>query len=379
MPRRTETLPLLTATPGTSRTLTVHRFGEAGARPKAYLQASLHADETPGLLVQHHLHRLLAAAEERGEIQGEVILVPYANPIGLAQFNNSVHLGRCEVGGGGNFNRNWPDLFTPIADGLADKLGGDAAANVTAIRKALSDHLAGQEAGSEMHSLRLALASLAADADLVWDLHCDDESLMHLFLIPAHWPQAADFAADLGCHAVLLADDSGGNSFDETFSTPWTRLAARYPQHPIPAACLSATVELRGTSDVNDELAAGDAQALFHSLQRFGVIAGETPPPPAPLCDATNLDATDSVRAPCGGVLAYAVQLGDRVEAGDTLAWIVDPAAEPDKARHPVVSQASGIVLSRRLHRYVRPGMAIAKVVGNTALPHRQDGYLLED
>ncbi|WP_422365363.1 succinylglutamate desuccinylase/aspartoacylase family protein [Pelagibius sp.] len=379
MSRRTETLPLLTATPGTSRQLTVHRFGSPGARPKAYLQASLHADETPGLLVQHHLHRLLAAAEDRGDIQGEIILVPYANPIGLSQFGNGIHLGRYEAGGAGNFNRNWPDLFTPIAERLADKLGDDEAANVAAIRQALVAHLAAQEPASEMHALRLALAGMAVDADLVWDLHCDDEALMHLFLIPAHWPQAADFAADLGCHAVLLADDSGGNSFDETFSTPWTRLAARYPQHPIPAACLAATVELRGTSDVNDKLASGDAQALFHSLQRFGVIAGDPPPPPRPLCEATSLDATDSVRAPCGGVLAYAVQLGDRVEAGDTLAWIVDPAAEPDKARTAVVSQASGIVLSRRLHRYVRPGLAIAKVVGKTPLPHRQDGYLLED
>ena len=379
MASRTETLALLTASPGTSRFLKVHRFGTRGARPKAYLQASLHADETPGMLVQHHLYGLLAAAEERGDIRGEVILVPYANPIGLAQFENGTHLGRYEVGGAGNFNRNWPDLFTPVADGLAEQLGGDAAANVSTIRKALMEHMAGQEASSEMHALRLALAGLAVDADLVWDLHCDDESLMHLFLIPAHWPQAAGLAADLGCHAVLLADDSGGNSFDETFSTPWTRLAARYPQHPIPAACLAATVELRGTADVDDETAAGDARALFHSLQRFGVIDGDPPAPPEALCAATPLDGTDSVRSPVAGVLAYKVKLGDRVKAGDTIAWIVDPTADPEKARTPVTTRASGVVLSRRAHRYVRPGMAIAKVVGDTPLPHRQGGYLLED
>ena len=379
MSPRTETLPLLTASPGTSRVLTVHRFGAAGARPKAYLQAALHADETPGLLVQHHLFGLLAEAEARGDLTGEVVMVPYANPIGLAQFENGTHLGRYEAGGGGNFNRNWPDLFTPIAEALAEQLGSDAAANVAAIRAAQREHLASQSAGSELQSLRLALAGLAADADLVLDLHCDDESLMHLFLIPAHWPQAADLAADLGCRAVLLAEDSGGQSFDETFSTPWTRLAARYPQHPIPAACLAATVELRGTADVDDATAARDAQALFHALQRFGVIAGEAPPPPAPLCEATRLDATDSVRAPAAGVLAYAVAMGERVAAGDTIAWIVDPTMPPDEARTPVTTRASGLVLSRRMQRYVRPGMAIAKVVGETPLPHRQGGYLLED
>src|SRR3546814_8708707 len=75
----------------------------------------------------------------------------------------------------------------------------------------LLDHLAAQTPTSELHSLRLALGGLAADADVVLDLHCDDQSLMHLFLVPAHWPQAAELAADLGCRAVLLAEDSGGD------------------------------------------------------------------------------------------------------------------------------------------------------------------------
>ena len=36
---------------GTERTLTAWRYGRAGARPKAYLQAAIHADEIPGMLV----------------------------------------------------------------------------------------------------------------------------------------------------------------------------------------------------------------------------------------------------------------------------------------------------------------------------------------
>jgi predicted deacylase len=379
MARRSDSLPLMTASPGSARHLTVHRFGQAGAAPKIYLQAALHADETPGLLVQHHLYDLLTAADDRGEILGEIVLVPYANPIGLSQFTNGDHLGRYEQGGGGNFNRNWPDLFTPVAEAVEGKLGGDAAANVALVRQAMRDHLAGQEAGSELHSLRLHLARLAADADVVLDLHCDDQALMHLFLIPQHWPQAADLAADLQCHGVLLAEDSGGNSFDEAFSTPWTRLAERFPKHPIPAACLSGTVELRGRSDVGDAGAKTDATALFHSLQRWGAVAGDPPPPPAALCDATRLDATDTVRSPVAGVVAYAVELGQRVAAGDVVAWIVDPTRTGAAARSAVASRADGLVLSLRAHRYVRPGMVLAKVVGQEPLPHRAGGPLLED
>ena len=379
MPRRSDRLPLLTASPGTARHLTVHRFGQEGARPKVYLQAALHADETPGLLVQHHLLTLLTEADDRGAIQGEIVLVPYANPIGLAQFTNGDHLGRYEQGGGGNFNRNWPDLYEAAAEAIDGKLGDDPQANVALIRGALLDYLAEQQAGSELLSLRLTLARLAADADVVLDLHCDDQALMHLFLIPAHWPQGAELAADLGCRAVLLADDSGGNSFDETFSTPWTRLAERFPEHPIPPACLSGTVELRGRSDVEDATARKDAQGLFHSLQRWGAVAGDPPPPPAARCDATPLDATDTVRSPVGGVVAYAVELGQQADAGDVIAWIVDPTQEPAAARTPVTTHASGLVLSLRAHRYVRPGMVLAKVVGTEPLPHRQGVSLLED
>lgn len=376
---RSDRLPLLTVAPGTARELVVHRFGRAGARPKVYLQAALHADETPGLLVLHHLYARLEEAERHGKLAGEVVLVPYANPIGLAQFANGDHAGRYEQGGGGNFNRNWPDLAAAIADEVAERLTEDEAGNVAVIRGAMLDHLAAQQPASELHALRLALASLAADADVVLDLHCDDQSLMHLFLIPAHWPEAADLAADLGCRAVLLAEDSGGSSFDEAFSTPWIRLAARFPDYPIPPACLAGTVELRGRSDVDDETARADAGALFHSLQRFGAIAGTPPAPPAARCDATRLDATDSVRSPVAGVVAYAVALGQQVRKGDVIAWIVDPARPPESARTAVATQASGLVLSLRSHRYVRPGMALAKVVGKDPLPHRQGGYLLED
>ena len=100
---------------------------------------------------------------------------------------------------------------------------------------------------------------------------------------------------------------------------------------------------------------------------------------PAPLCAATHLEATDSVRSPVAGVVAYAVELGQQVAEGDVIAWIVDPSARPEAARTAVITRASGLVLSRRSHRYVRPGMALAKVVGETPLPHREGAYLLED
>ena len=380
MPRTTERLPLLETAPGTSRHLLVHRFGQAGARPKAYLQASLHADEIPGLLVLHHLIGLLENADAAGAIQGEIVIVPYANPIGLAQTVNAQQLGRFDLMGGGNFNRTWPDLFGPTAEQVEGRLGADADANVAAIRAALRRTVDARKAEKELDSLRHHLARLAVDADIVLDLHCDDDALMHLYLIPAHWPEASDLAAELGCEAVMLADDSGDNPFDETFSTPWTRLAARFPDHPIPPACLSATVELRGYADVSDDLAERDAGALFRVLQRRGLIAGDPGPLPTPRCAATRLDACDVVKSPGAGVLSYAVALGDHVNEGDAIAHLIDPAAEDlATARQTIHSRTAGLVLSRRTHKLAWPGVSVAKIVGTEPLAHRQHGKLAED
>src|SRR5689334_4789337 len=88
---------------GTARVLTAWRYGRPGTRPKGYLQAAIHADEIPGILVMHHLLPLLDAAAATGEIAGELIVVPVANPIGLSQNINGAHLGRFDLAGGGNF------------------------------------------------------------------------------------------------------------------------------------------------------------------------------------------------------------------------------------------------------------------------------------
>ena len=52
------------------------RYGIAGARPKAYLQAGLHADELPGMFVLHRLRGLFDAAAAQGGAQRFLGLVP---------------------------------------------------------------------------------------------------------------------------------------------------------------------------------------------------------------------------------------------------------------------------------------------------------------
>ena len=79
--RRKITLPSMT--PGSGRSIAVHRFGRAGARPKVYLQAANHANELPGAMALHHLMPMLVEADRQARVKGEVVVVPTVNPIGL--------------------------------------------------------------------------------------------------------------------------------------------------------------------------------------------------------------------------------------------------------------------------------------------------------
>jgi len=323
---------------------------------------------------------LLGQAAANRKILGEIVLAPYANPIGLTQFVNGNHLGRYDLSGDGNFNRNWPDLFPAVAETVEGKLGDKPEDNVAVIRAALLAAVAEQKPAEVFAALRQTILREAVDADLVFDLHCDDESLLYLYALPAHWPGASDLAADLACDVVVLADPSGGNPFDETFSSIWARLAQRFPSHPIPPACLSVTLELRGQADVSDNLAAADAAGLFRVLQRRRLIAGDPGPLPKVVAQVTQLEAVDNVKMPTTGVICYKAELGVRVQAGEVIAEVVDPAAkDPSAARVPVVSATDGLLFTRRLHKYHLAGTGIAKIAGSKPLPHRQGTYLMED
>ena len=220
--------PLPCTSLGSARTVTSLHFGTPGARPKVYIQASLHADELPGMLVAHHLRQKLAAAEAQGAIRGEVVLVPVANPIGLAQRIDHRPMGRFELNTSENFNRGYPDLAQVAFDRVGPALGGDAAENVRRVRQAVLDWLAEQTPVTELEGLRLALFRLAVDADVVLDLHCDSEAVLHLYSETACWPALEPLARWLQAQTVLVADyGAGGQPFDEQLSGLWSQLAAR--------------------------------------------------------------------------------------------------------------------------------------------------------
>ncbi|HUE47217.1 MAG TPA: succinylglutamate desuccinylase/aspartoacylase family protein [Aestuariivirgaceae bacterium] len=373
-----ESIDLPVTTPGTVRSLKVRRYGRPGARPKAYVQAGIHADELPANLAAHHLAGLLEAADRAGDVAGEVVLVPLANPIGLSNVIFNDHQGGHHAQSGQNFNRGWPNVAEAVADAVGPHLGADAEANGGLVRRAVAEELAKLVAGNEAESLRLVLMKLAADADFVLDLHTDAQAELHLYVDPDQWPGAADLAGFLGATVVMLCRNSGNDPFEETVSRPWWLTAERAPNAKLEPP-FTVVVELRGEGDVSDDLARQDADALLRFLAHRGVIAGSGDAPPAFDGIAAPLEATEIVKAPAGGIVVYRKGLGDWVGAGEAIADIVDPLGDGEGARTPVLACTSGRLFARARQNLAWPGAPLAKVQGREPLPGRLPGRLMYD
>ncbi len=381
MPRQTEIINLTSANPGSTRHLRVHRYGSPGNGPKAYLHSSLHADEWPGLLVLHHLTRMLDDADAEGRISGEIVLLPYANPLGLGQRINNKLIGRYHLDGGGNFNRNWPDLTDAATKAVDGKLGDDSTANIKLIREALIAAVGDLSKDGELEELRATLLGLSVDADIVLDLHCDQIATLHVYANRAQQDEAMILTRDLGSPVLLLEDAPGGGPFDEANHGPWVKLQKQFDlDEAVAKQCFAVTVELRGETDITDQLAEQDAEALFRYLMRKGVVTGEPGPLPEALCEATPLDGVDVPIAPASGILAWHFGPGDRVREGEHLADLVDiEADEPDAARTPLYARTDGFMFARKSAVFARAGDQICKIAGAETLEYRKEGALLSN
>jgi len=364
-----ETFTLPGASMGNTRALTIHRYGKGSSPQKAYLQAGLHADEAPGFLVVHHLMDRLDQLDSAGDIAGEIILVPVANPIGVNQWRDDWLQGRFDFWNGVNFNRSFPDLTPHVAERVETTLGDSPDDNIGMIRRATAKAIATLTAEDEATHLKHKLLSLAHDADIVLDLHCDYQAVLHVYMGESLWPRDQDLPAQLGAQATLLADDSGVTPFDEACSRIWFQLAKRFPKHPIPPSCLAATVELRGLADLDHRTANRDADNIITFLTRRGLIDGQAPELPALPREATHLSGVEHIKANHPGVVVFFKAAGDSVAAGDIVAEVINPLApSSDERVVPIAASTDGIVFARSVDRFARPGRILAKIAGKRPL-----------
>lgn len=349
-------------------------FGHAG--PLVLIQAGLHADECPPLLVAGQLVERLTTLEAAKRLKCRVQVITQANPIGGSQWLRGHHIGRIDLSSGRNFNRGMPHVAEQIVEELAKRLSADPESNRSMARALWHEALSGVVVESPVDALQVVLQSRAIDADWLLDLHSDDEAEPHIYAFPRQESWAMDLASRLGAATVLMAADSGTQTFDESVIGFWSTLNQAYPAAGFEDPVVAMTLELRGTRDVAKHLAEQDAEAVLCFLANQGLIDGPLQRAAPEVAVAVKpLSGMDPVTSPDSGLLVWHVGLGLECEAGTLLAELY----RPDRPTAPALgirARIGGRVIARRGHPWVRSGDVVVKMAGSHPLPWRMGDLL---
>ncbi|SEN62434.1 hypothetical protein SAMN04487857_1271 [Pseudomonas sp. ok272] len=313
------------------------RFAGNGSAPTVHLQAGVHADEIAGMLVLHLLMPRLRVAQAEGRLKGAVTVVPQANPLGIGQFRQGRLLGRYHEATGHNFNRGF-DLSAAM-----------------------------ERPSTPVQAWQKSLVQLAASADVMLDLHTDDEAMPYLYVHRRFWPRGRALAAAMKMDVAILWDDGGDGSFEETIIAPWLR-DGHTDRH------MAATLELRGQGDVSDRYAEQDAAGLYAWLCALGVIDEQQAPSDWPV-EAVDMGHMETHIAPQPGVLIFEKELGDFVEEGERFARILGRPGDPS-SEVVLVAEQAGRMVTRYRDRLIPQGMAVAKFTGSRVSRNWSGGLL---
>lgn len=357
---------------GVTYSVTEMTFGGGG--PVVLIQAGLHADECPPLLVAARLTEKLTELESAGALTAEIRVITQANPIGGSQWLRGHHVGRIDLSSGRNFNRAMPTLASQTLNELSRRLTDNPERNRQVARTLWAEALSGYVVESPVDALQVVLQSRAVEADWVLDLHSDDEAEAHLYAFESSQDAACDLARRLNASTVLLDSPSDEASFDDAVVQFWAELNEAFPDAGFDQPVRAMTVELRGTRDVSEAQAALDSDALIAFLMSHGLIEGQ-PPQATGEVAVHPLAGMDPVTSPDSGLLLWHTQLGDLFEAGTLIAELYRPD-RPSSAALGIRARVGGRLIAKRGHPWVRSGDVIAKVSGDTPLAWRTDHLL---
>jgi predicted deacylase len=315
-------------TPGQNNVLRVLTFEGTGNGPAVYLQACLHAQEIPGMIALDQLLPKLQKAEKEGRLASTITVVPHANPIGLSQSVYGANLGRFDMNSRVNFNRSFPKPQQSPTN---------------------------LENTSVVEALKARLLSLALKADIVLDLHCDDEGPVYIYAPEPLLEGARVLSAALEAVSILTYKAGSGTSFEETVYLHWCEA-----EGGTPVGKFVSTVEFRGVMDVSQSFGETDAANLYVYLVAIGAIRDD--PPRFKSNDPLVSDEAlaELIPTPVSGAVLYCVDVCERVSAGQCVARIVGEAGTP---HHEILAPADGFVMTRRERRFLRKGDDVLKIL----------------
>ncbi|WP_281559686.1 succinylglutamate desuccinylase/aspartoacylase family protein [Thalassomonas sp. RHCl1] len=307
---------------GAALTVPVYRLKGQGSGPGVYIQANMHGAEVQGNAVIYQLLELLQGLT----LQGDITLVPYANPVGCNHKNGEYTLGRFDPITGVNWNRMYHFNEQQIP-GFAEQ---HQESSIEVIEQAFRELLLGDIADKLDHNVfglttgqRIAyqLQKMAHKADLVLDLHTGPISSKHLYC-PEY---AIDSARYFDIPHTIVIPNSFDGAMDEATFCPWWTLQQTFGRlgRELDFNKESFTVELGSQEQIDLDVAYQDALSILSYLQYKGVIADGNFQPQAMTRYACYLKDYKAFYSPMGGMVDYLATFGEPLAAGEPIARIL--------------------------------------------------------
>ena len=313
---------------GAKLTVPVYRFSPTNKShngrqvPSVYIQANMHGAEVQGNAVIYQLLELLQGTE----LNANITLVPYANPVGCNHKNGEYTLGRFDPITGVNWNRMYHNNSTLVDQIVEQYRDADDALIEQVFRASLLDDINDQLSHNIFglttgQRIAYQLQKLAHQADIVLDLHTGPISSKHLYC-PEYATESASY---FNIEHTLLIPNAFDGALDEATFCPWWQLTDAFEAEgrKINFNKESFTVELGSQEQIDLDVALTDAKSILCYLQHKGVINSEVFIPEVMTRYACYLKHYKAFYSPMGGMVDYLAEFGKPLKAGEPLARIL--------------------------------------------------------
>lgn len=312
---------------GAALTVPVYRIKGDETLPSVYIQANMHGAEVQGNAVIYQLLEVLKSAH----VQGNITLVPYANPVGCNHKNGEYTLGRFDPITGMNWNRMYhfdENIIDSFVDNHKNSTDEVIEREFKAQLLASIDYKFQYNHFGLTTGQRIAyqLQRLAHEADIVLDLHTGPISSKHLYCPEYAQASASYFNIP---HTILIPNSFDGALDEATFCPWWTlqeKLQAIGSKFSISSTTInkeSFTVELGSQEQIDLDEAYQDALSILTYLQHKNVIGDLSLTPNKLTRYACYLKNYKAFYSPMGGMVDYLAEFGKPLPAGRSLVQIL--------------------------------------------------------
>ncbi len=322
-------IDLQTLASGDVLQLQTYQFKGKTGNKKVYIQANLHGAEIVGNAVIYELIQFLSQLKPE-DIAGEILLVPFCNPLGVNQRSLFFSTGRYNPYDGNNWNRIFwdyvdekPDFDTFVSQNinLSKSVIQDNYRQqiISKFKQKIKQQTARGLSFSQHYRNQLHLLSLSAD--YVIDIHSSSiEAIDYLYCFEQRQKSADYFLLD---YAILM-NKYDGYAFDEAFLNPWLVLEKKFAKQRrnIVFDLESWTLELGSGMRVNENSVTKGVKGIVNYLASKNVI-NQVVKLPTKTTTFIPKNTVKSYYASTGGIIRNRLGAGTKVKHGDILCQIL--------------------------------------------------------